>query len=72
MRDWKRISQMRDRVMGDVVISEACISLWVIKEDEKVVGENAFIIEELHTCNLISQGVYLDRGKREREIVVAC
>ena len=56
--------------MGDVVISEACISLWVIKEDEKVLGENHFIILELHTCNVISQGVYLERGKREREIVV--
>ena len=57
--------------MGDVVISEACISLWVRKEDEKVLGENDFIILELHTCNVISQGVYLERGKREREIVVA-
>ena len=43
----------------------------MIKEDEKVLGENAFIIDELHTCNVISQGVYLERGKREREIVVA-
>ena len=43
----------------------------MIKEDEKVLGKNAVIIDELHTCNVISQGVYLDRGKREREIVVA-
>lgn len=71
VRDWKRRSQRRDWRTGDVVISKACISLWVIKEDEKVLGEKFFIIEELHTCNVISQGVYLDRENREREKVVA-